>query len=264
MPRMETTSVNTRRRPTLESATPRGFIQHVQVLDNKVASFDAYPFSIPAIRRLREKLVLDAHLTIFVGENGSGKSTLIEGIAVAAGYNAEGGSKNFNFATRRSDSSLAASLRLARSDRRPRTGYFLRAESFYNVAANIEELDREGGFSPPIIDSYGGRSLHEQSHGESFWALVHERFGPGGLYIMDEPEAALSARRQVALNERIIELIATGSQFIIATHSPIIAGLPGALIYSLSNDGITSVAYRETDCFRILKSFLDERGAGAS
>jgi predicted ATPase len=237
----------------------KGFIQHVQLVEARVPSFDAYPFNLPVVRSLRDKLVLDPRATIFVGENGSGKSTLVEAIAVAAGLNPEGGSANFNFSTRSSESPLGRCLRLARTERRARTAYFLRAESLYNVATNIEELDREGAFSPPIIDSYGGRSLHEQSHGESFSALVHERFGASGFYVMDEPEAALSPRRQISLVARMNDLISAGSQFVVATHSPILAALPGALVYLLSESGIRRVAYEETDCFRVMKNFLDER-----
>src|SRR3712207_6225437 len=134
-------------------------------------------------------LALHPSVTFFVGENGSGKSTLIEAIAVAAGFNAEGGSTNFSFATRRSESPLHRALRLVRRARRPRTGFFLRAESYFNVATHIEELDREPAPAPRIIDSFGGRSLHEQSHGESFFTLLMHRFGAEGLYLLDEPEA---------------------------------------------------------------------------
>jgi predicted ATPase len=193
-----------------------------------------------------------------VGENGSGKSTLIEGIAIAAGFNPEGGSTQFAFSTRASESSLGHALRLARTERRPRTGYFLRSESFFNVATNIEELDREPSPGPRIIDSYGGRSLHEQSHGESFWSLIQHRFGPAGFYILDEPEAALSPRRQILLLSRFIELLRRGCQFLIATHSPIVAALPGALIYELSDEGIKRVRYEETDCFRVTKAFVQD------
>lgn len=236
-----------------------GFIQHAELLDSRVQEPGSYPFSIPAIAALRQKLVLHPCVTIFVGENGSGKSTLIEGIAVAAEFNAEGGSKQFSFATRRSESSLFRALRIARSSRRPRTGYFLRAESFFNVATNIEDLDREPAFAPPIIDSYGGRSLHEQSHGESFWALVEHRFGPSGLYILDEPEAALSPARQLMLLKRIGELVAQGSQFLIATHSPILMGYPNALLYLLSSRGIEPIEYEAVEHVRIAKDFLENR-----
>lgn len=241
----------------------RGFIQHIELVEQRVPSLATYPFSIPAIRALRERLALHPRVTILVGENGAGKSTLIEGIAVAAGFNAEGGSNQFAFSTRSSESELGRCLRIARTERRPRTGYFLRAESFFNVATNIEELDRVPALAPPIIDSYGGKSLHEQSHGESFWALVQHRFGPAGLYILDEPEAALSPRRQILLLARIAELVEQGSQFVIATHSPILAAAPGALIYALSAEGIRSIPYEDTDCFVVTKAFLEDRASGS-
>jgi predicted ATPase len=146
---------------------------------------------------------------------------------------------------------------VARAERRPRTGFFLRAESFFNVATNIEDLDREPALAPPVIDSYGGKSLHEQSHGESFMALVKHRFGPEGLYILDEPEAALSIRRQIELlRELHAHVTEKGSQIIVATHSPVLMALPGALIYRLGEDGITKVAYEETDAFRLAREFL--------
>src|SRR5579862_8856878 len=152
-----------------------GFVLRVDLVRERVPSFDDYPFSIPAISTL-ERVDLDPHVTYIVGENGSGKSTLLEGIAVAAGFNAEGGTKNLSFATRRSESVLGSALRVVRSDRRPRTGFFLRAESFYNVATALEQL------GPDVMQAYGGRSLHEQSHGESFVSLAIHRFGPEGLY----------------------------------------------------------------------------------
>jgi predicted ATPase len=153
-----------------------------------------YPFTLPVIRHLREAggLALDPGVTFLVGDNGTGKSTLVEAIAVAAGFNAEGGSQSFRFATRASESSLADHVTLRWGTRKPHTGYFLRAESFYNVATEIERLDRAGG--PPLLPAYGGRSLHERSHGESFLELVVHRFGPDGLSVLDEPEAALSVR----------------------------------------------------------------------
>ena len=221
---------------------------------------EEYPFTIPAIRFLQgQRLDLNARATILVGENGSGKSTLVEAIAVAAGFNAEGGTKNFRFATRASESPLHRCMRLARSHRRPQTGFFFRAESFFNVATTIEELDREPAVAPPIIQSYGGRSLHEQSHGESFMALVQHRFGPEGLYILDEPEAALSVRRQIELLTLLREHVEGGSQFIIATHSPILMSLPEAWIYELRADGIRRVAYQETEAFRLTSQFLKQR-----
>jgi predicted ATPase len=235
------------------------FITSVELLVEKVPNAGAFPFNIPAVASMRGRLPLDPRATFFVGENGSGKSTLIEGLAVAAGFNAEGGSNNFSFSTRASESELHRYLRLARTERRPRTGFFLRAESFFNVATNIEALDREGGLGPPVIDSYGGRSLHEQSHGESFMTLLEQRFGPEGLYILDEPEAALSIGRQIEVLRKLhAHVTKKGSQIIVATHSPILMALPDALIYRLGADGITQVAYEDTDAFRLARDFLVE------
>src|SRR6478736_8747186 len=182
-----------------------GFISSVRLMTDRAASKTEYPFSIPAVAAIGKELKLNPKATFFVGENGSGKSTLLEAIAVAAGLNPEGGSRNFKFATRASHSELHGALRLVRRGKRPRTAFFLRAESYFNVATNIEDLDRESGGG--IIDYYGGRSLHEQSHGESFLALLQHRFGSHGLYLLDEPEAALSPRRQLAVLARIHRLI---------------------------------------------------------
>ena len=236
------------------------FIREVVLLREKVPDFERYPFSIPAVRHL-DTLKLHPKVTFFVGENGSGKSTLIEAIAVAAGFNAEGGTNNFRFATRRSESALHQALRLVRGIRRPRTGYFLRAESFFNVATNIEQLDSEFSFGPPVINSYGRVSLHQQSHGESFLALVKNRFGEQGLYILDEPEAALSPQRQLGLLKLIDELAREKkSQFIIATHSPIILAYPEAVIISLDGQqGPVRVEYEETEHFALTRDFLLNR-----
>jgi predicted ATPase len=195
-------------------------------------------------------------MTFFVGENGSGKSTLLEAIAVSVGFNAEGGTKNFRFGTRASHSDLHEHLRVAKGIRRPKDGFFLRAESFYNVATEIEKLDAEPSFGPPVGASYGGRSLHEQSHGESFLALVTNRFGGQGLYILDEPEAALSPQRQLAVLSRLHDLVRDGSQFIIATHSPILMAYPDAWIYEFSREGIRRIAYEETEHYLVTRDFL--------
>lgn len=231
------------------------YVSRVTLQREKIESFDRYPFSLPAVR-LFERIDLHPKVTFFIGENGSGKSTLLEAIAVSLGFNAEGGTKNFNFGTRRSHSELHEYLRVAKGVRRPRDGYFLRAESFFNLATEIEHLDAEPSFGPPIIDSYGGRSLHEQSHGESFLALVTERFGGQGIYILDEPEAALSPQRQLAVLSRMHDLVLDDSQFIIATHSPILMAYPDARIYQCSKDGISQVAYEETEHFQVTRDFL--------
>ncbi|UGT44209.1 AAA family ATPase [Nocardia yamanashiensis] len=227
------------------------------VLDRReVPSFDEYPFSLPAVRGLAE-LELHPRVTFVVGENGSGKSTLLEAIATAWGFNPEGGTKNFNFATRSSHSRLNEHLRLVKSIHRPRDGFFLRAESFFNVATNIEDLDREPAPGPPLIDSYGGVSLHEQSHGESFFALLMHRFGGHGFYVLDEPEAALSPSRQLAMIARLHELVNARSQFLIATHSPILMAYPDAWIYQIGENGCELVEYEDTEHYRVTRTFLD-------
>jgi len=236
------------------------YVLEVKLDRNRVPSFDTYPFCLPAVRNLHS-LTLDPAVTFLIGENGSGKSTLLEAIAVAAGFNPEGGTRNFNFATRASHSDLHSFLRLVKGPRRPRDGFFLRAESFFNVATEIEQLDAEPAGGPPVIDSYGGQSLHQQSHGESFLALVNNRFGGKGLYILDEPEAALSPSRQLALLARLNDLARDESQFIIATHSPIIMAYPQATIFELSEGGIEQVPYEETEHYRISRRFLNDRDA---
>lgn len=218
---------------------------------------NSYLNSLPAVNWLKEhRLMLDTPVTFLVGENGSGKSTLLEAIAVSCGFNAEGGTRNFTFSTRATHSELGEYITVAKR-RYPRDGFFLRAESFYNVATNIDEMDEEPSFSPRLIDSYGGVSLHSQSHGESFLALVQNRFGGAGLYLLDEPEAALSPTRQLTLLGEMHQLVERDSQFIIATHSPILMAYPGARIYELSENGIASVEYRETEHYQLTRRFLE-------
>jgi predicted ATPase len=231
------------------------YLLQIGLKRDKVPSFERYPFSLPAVRAL-DKLEAHPKVTFFVGENGSGKSTLLEAIAVAMGFNAEGGSKNFRFGTRISHSVLNEYLRIAKGVKRPKDGFFLRAESFFNVATEIERLDQEGGFGPPIINAYGNNSLHEQSHGESFMALLVNRFGGRGVYLLDEPEAALSPQRQLAALARIHELVCADSQFIIATHSPILMAYPDAWIYQFTADGIERIAYEDTEHYRVTRSFV--------
>ena len=233
------------------------YIRSVRLVRERIEDPDAYPFSLPTVQAL-DGLELSA-VTYFIGENGAGKSTILEALAVAAGFNAEGGTMNFNFATRRSESPLHRCIRLARAPTRPRTGFFLRAESFFNVATEIERLDAEPSSAPRVLDSYGGRSLHEQSHGEAFLALLKHRFGPNGLYILDEPEAALSPTRQLGLLIRMRELLEEGAQFIIATHSPIVLGFPDATIYYLDSTGIGLVEYDDIEHVRLTRDFLNDR-----
>jgi predicted ATPase len=218
----------------------------------------SYPFNLPVVRNLHE-LEFHPKVTFVVGENGSGKSTLIEALAIAWGFNPEGGSKNFNFGTRSSHSELHRFVRPVRSLVRAKDGFFLRAESYFNVASQIERLDEEPGAGPRVIDSYGGRSLHEQSHGESFFALLEHRFRGQGLYILDEPEAALSPSRQLSFLSRMHELVCDRSQFVIATHSPILLGYPDAWIYQATDSGLDRVDYEDTDHFQITRGFLNRR-----
>jgi predicted ATPase len=234
-------------------------VRSVRLLRDEVPSFDEYPFTIPAVRSLDE-LELDPKVTCFVGENGSGKSTLLEAIAVAAGFNPEGGTKNFRFSTRSSESPLHRYLRLVRGVRRFRDGFFLRAESYFNLGSEIEALDREPANAPPIINSYGGRSLHEMSHGESFLTLAEKRFGGDGFYVLDEPEAALSPSRQLTLLKIMHELVEQkNSQFVISSHSPILLAYPGARLYHLTMAGLEPIAYEDTEHYQITRSFLTGR-----
>ena len=234
------------------------FAGRVTLLRDKIESFDRYPFALPAIRTL-DFLDLHPKITFLVGENGSGKSTLLEAMAVALGFNPEGGSANFNFGTRESHSELHRYLRIAKGYRRHRDGFFLRAESYFNLGTEIEHLDAQPNAGPPITPAYGGRSLHEQSHGESFMALLKNRFHGQGLYLLDEPEAALSPARQVEALQRLHELVGQNSQFVIATHSPILMAYPDALILQCSANGIQPVGYEETEHFRITRDFLNHR-----
>jgi predicted ATPase len=223
------------------------FLRSIALRRDAVPGFDRYPFSIPAVRALDE-LALDPRVTFLVGENGSGKSTLLEALAICAGFNPEGGAKSFRFATRPSESSLSEHLRLVRGARRERDGFFLRAESFFNAATYIDDTG---------VSGYGDRSLHEQSHGESFLALATHRFRGDGLYLLDEPEAALSPSRQLSLLRVIDELVRRrGSQLVIATHSPILMACPRATIYQLGTDGIAPIRYEDTEHYQITRDFL--------
>ncbi len=218
----------------------------------------SYLNRIPAVKYLIENqsLTLSKKVTFIMGENGTGKSTLIEGIAAAFGFNPEGGSRNFSFSTSDTHSELWQHLSLVKG-RRPKDGFFLRAESFYNVATNIDDMDAIPAAAPSIKGAYGGVSLHEKSHGESFMALVQNRFFGKGLYILDEPEAALSPMRQLTLLTEIHRLAGEDSQFIIATHSPIISSCPGGEILELSEKGIRRTDYKHTEHYITSKAFFD-------
>lgn len=218
----------------------------------------SYLAGLPVVKHLKKHSIpLDHPVTIFVGENGTGKSTLLEAVAAAYGFNPEGGTRNFDFSTNATHSELYRHLRLARKAY-AKDGFFLRAESLYNVATNIDELDSAPSFGPPLIESYGGVSLHEQSHGESFLAIVQNRFGGDGLYILDEPEAALSPMRCLTLIAEIDRLVKENSQFIIATHSPMLMTIPHAQVLELSEAGVRPVHYADTEHFRTMRDFLNQ------
>ncbi len=220
------------------------FIRGVRLLENDDSS---YPYSIPAVRNF-ESVQLTHPVTFFVGENGSGKSTLIEALAVAAGFNAEGGTKNYDFSSQDTTSSLANKITLIRGAKRERYGYFLRAESFYTTANYAD-----AGMDRPLL--FGGKRIHEQSHGEAFLSIIKE-FSKG-LFIFDEPESALSPQRQLTLLVAMHDLAKQGSQFIIATHSPILLAYPNAAIYQLSQTGIEVTDYEDTEHVTLTRDFLN-------
>ncbi len=239
-----------------ENSNMEPFIREIQI-DWSAVPAGSYLHGIPALASLT-RLLLSKPVTFLVGENGTGKSTLIEAIAVACGFAAEGGSLNYNFSTYDSHSPLHAAVRTVRGRRRQKWGYFLRAESFYNVATQAEAY--RGGDSPAhYYQRYGGKSLHEQSHGESFLALIQGDFRADGLYILDEPEAALSPQRQLTLLLEIDRLSRQGAQFIVATHSPILLGLPGAQIWSLDGGRVHACDYTETESYRVTEMFINNR-----
>ncbi len=227
--------------------TPGPFIETVSLDRTKIYDPTHYAFQLPALRNF-SRLELHPQVTFFVGENGSGKSTLLEAIAVANGLNAEGGSRNMQFATRESHSDLYKALTLRRYHALIPDSWFLRAESLFNVATEIDNLG--------VGNSYGGKSLHEQSHGEAFITLIENRFGQG-MYFLDEPEAALSPQRQLEFLVLLHQIVHQHSQLVIATHSPIIMSYPLAKIYSFTEQGIAPIDYEETEHYRVTKRFLD-------
>lgn len=217
-----------------------------------------YSFALPAVQALAHSggMRFSQPVTFLVGENGAGKSTLLEAVAAAWGFNPEGGSRNFRFSTASTHAQLYRALVLQRGARRPRDGFFLRAESFYNIATEVERLEKilpDGS----MLEAYGGKSLHEQSHGESFLALMLHRFRGRGLYLLDEPEAALSPARQLALLAALDDLVKKGSQFLIATHSPLLLAYPRAEIFVLDGARVAKTPYRETEPYLLTKRFLD-------
>lgn len=234
----------------------RFYVQSISLQDG-IRQETGYIRDLPVVKSLqRQSVELTRPVTFFVGENGTGKSTLVEAIAVCMGFNAEGGSRNFRFSTQSTESPLHRYLRIAKSDY-PLDGFFLRAESFYNAVSYMDELDQQPAAAPLIKEAYGGDSLHHQSHGESFMALVQHRLRGNGLYILDEPEAALSPSRQLALLSEIHRLVNARSQFIIATHSPLLLAYPRAQIFELTEQGLHETAYEDTDHVRLTRCFME-------
>lgn len=231
------------------------YIKEIKLKDD-INNEKSYINKLPVVNNL-DRIQLSSNVTFFIGENGSGKSTLLEALAVNCGFNAEGGTKNFCFPSRETHSELYKYITVVKNIIRPKDGFFLRSESFYNVATEIEELDIESSLGNPVVDSYGGTSLHQMSHGESFMTLMTNRFGGRGLYILDEPEAALSPIKQMAMLSVINELVKKKSQFIIATHSPILMAYPNADIFVIDEDGIKKTPYKKTDNYIITRKFLE-------
>ena len=216
---------------------------------NRINS-SSYLRNIKALSGL-ERLDFHQPITFFTGENGSGKSTLLEAIAVSYGFNPEGGTKNYSFSTFDSHSELHQAIRLFRGPVRTQWGYFLRAESFYNVATKEEEYTEE--------DEAKAKHLHRRSHGESFLLTAQDNFRPHSVNLIDEPEAALSPQRQLTLFIEIFRCAQAGAQFIIATHSPILSAIPGAEILNFDSSGIHPCEYEETDCYQITSLFISHR-----
>ena len=209
----------------------------------------SYLRDIEAIKGL-EEIEFTSPITFFVGENGSGKSTVLEAMAIACGFNPEGGGRNYRFSTYDSHSELCGAMRVVRGFRRPGWGYFLRAESFYNVST--KEEDYADALHP-------SQRFHEKSHGESFLSIAQTQLKPNGLYFLDEPEAALSPQRQLTLLAEIDECAREESQFIIVTHSPILLGIPGARILTFDSGQVHDCEYEETDSYRVTEMFINNR-----
>ena len=231
------------------------FLQAIRLERDRVSAFDTYPFNIPAICQL-ERLEFHPAVTFFIGENGSGKSTLLEAIARKLDFNIEGGDRRLNFTTHATHYNLHESLVLERGFTRFTDGYFLRGESFYNVASELERIEVDIPSAEPYR-AYGGKSPHAQSHGESFLSLLANRLQGDGVYLFDEPEAALSPQRQLSVLTLLHRLVYHRSQLVIATHSPILLAYPNARIYEFSDSGITPVSYCETEHYRVTRDFLN-------
>lgn len=224
------------------------FIQGVLFEWNEIEP-NSYIRTIESLRDV-EKIEFQSPVSLFVGENGTGKSTLLEAIAVAHGFNPEGGTKNYVFSTYDSHSELCDAIRIAKGYRKEKWGYFLRAESFYNVATQEEKY---ADIAHPSMQ------YHKKSHGESFLDLAQDNIKSNGLYLLDEPEAALSPQRQLTLLTQIYKCANDGAQFIIATHSPILLGIPNAQIFCFDNGKIHTCTYEETDRYKITEMFINNR-----
>ncbi|HEX2208657.1 MAG TPA: AAA family ATPase [Longimicrobium sp.] len=252
------------------------FVRALRLRRDRVRSFSRYPFSLPAVRGLYELPLLDDGVTFFAGENGTGKSTLLEAIAVRLGFNPEGGSGELRFSTvGQSHSGLSEYVELVPAGAMAGDGFFVRTEGLFNLATEIDRQDEEmeeiarnvkaltgvvmTGYRPMNVRYGGGRSLHAQSHGEAMLALLNNRLHGGGVYLMDEPETALSPLRQLALLSVMHRLVRGGSQLVIATHSPILLAYPGARIYRFGEEGIEEVGYEETEAYQVTRDFLNHR-----
>lgn len=227
------------------------FVKQVRLVKDKSMT-NQYPFHIDLIQHF-DSLTFEKPVSFLIGENGVGKSTFVEALAVALGLNAEGGTENFYFHTAETHSGLHHYLKISKGVYKPQTKFFLRAESFYNVVTEIDQIADEDS---RMYNGYGGKSLHACSHGESFMQLMMNRFSQNGLYILDEPEAALSPSRQLALLVLIDDLVKAGSQFIISTHSPILLSYRDGIIYDL-NSYFQKVTFKETDIYQTYKLVLD-------
>ena len=223
------------------------FIREIVFRKELAAAVSEYPFTLPALKALKT-IKFKSAITYLIGENGAGKSTLMEAIAYSLGINPEGGNKNTRFATRETHSRLGEYLTCVKGVHAPKETFFLRAESFYNLASYVDSVG--------AAFSYGGNSLHSQSHGEAFMSVLQNKLSGRGLYLLDEPEAALSPVRQLAALSIINRLVSQGSQFIIATHSPILMALPDADIRLISDKGLSGIKYKETEHYKVTRDFL--------
>ena len=238
----------------MKAIDAKHYLLSARVDENRVKGAESFPFSLPLIRNLGE-IEFSEQVTFIIGENGAGKSTLLEALAIAWGLNPEGGSKNYRFASNDTHSNFHEALTITRGVARPKDEYFLRAETFYNLATYVDEL---GTGDARFQQTHGGTSFHQQSHGESFLSLLLHRFRGNGLYLLDEPEAALSPQRQLSALVRMHQLVAMNSQFIIATHSPILMAYPWAKILLATEAGLEEVAYKDTEHYSVTKAFLND------